>query len=371
MTRLVLRGGWVLEEDGTTREQRDLLVEDGLITAVGRDLASGEDVVDCTGSTVLPGFVDAHVHLAMAGALEPDTTLDQSRRRVTANARALLAAGVTTARDASGPSQVLLEQRARCADDPTAGPQLLLCCEGIARPEGHGTEFQGEPIVTEVDGPEAAREAVRRLRRIGADWVKVMLNGADDELELGEAELRAIVEEARAQGLPVAAHASNPKAVTLAVQCGVHSVEHGNGLDEELARTMAAGGIALVTTTHVYRAGAGCAHSHGGVDPISAFEPRVQEQVRSIMGVRVAAHEKAIPAARDASVRLVLGTDAVLGPIGLVADELVALTTIGLTPAQALQAATVAGAELLGLPDRGRIAPGLRADLLVVRGRPD
>jgi imidazolonepropionase-like amidohydrolase len=367
---LVLRGGWVLDEDGATRRLLDVRVEGGLIAAVGAGLEpDGAQVIDCTGSTVMPGLIDAHVHLAMAGDPEPDATPEESSARVAANARGLLEAGVTTARDASGPSEVLLAQRARCAEELTAGPQLLLCCEGIACVEGHGTEFRGAPIVTEVDGPEAARAAVRRLKQIGADWVKVMLNGANDQLELGDDELRAIVDEARVVQLPVAAHASNPKAVALAVRCGVDSIEHGNGIEADLAATMAEAGIALVTTTHVYRAGAGCAQGHG--DPLVAFEPRVREQVRSVMAVRVAAHERAIPAVRDAGARIVLGTDAVTGPVGLVADELIALTAIGLSPAQALHAATLAGAELLGLADRGRVAVGLRADLLVVRGRPD
>jgi imidazolonepropionase-like amidohydrolase len=365
---MLLRGGWVLREEGSTRQPTDVRVEDGLITEVGVGLQAGDDeVVDCTGCTVMPGLIDAHVHLAMAGPVDASLSLAS---RVANNARELLEAGVTTARDASGPSEVLLTQRARCAEDPAAGPQLLVCCEGIACPDGHGTEFSAVTIVTEVEGPEAARGTVRQRAQIGADWVKVMLNGADDELELGEQELRAIVEEARLQHLPVAAHASNPKAVALAVACGVDSIEHGNDLDDALAATMAATGITLVTTTHVYRAGAGCAGGHGG-DPLVAFEPRVREQVRSIMAVRVAGHEKALPAVLGAGARIALGTDAVNGPIGLVSEELVALTALGLSPVQALRSATLSGAELLGLADRGRVAAGLRADLLVVRGRPD
>lgn len=374
MTATVLRAGWVLGEDGTTRPGLDVGIEGGQIVAVGPSL-QGDQVIDLAGCTVMPGLIDAHVHLAMAGPVEPDVTQAQSQERVARNARALLEAGVTTARDVSGPAEPLLAQRERCAQDPGAGPQLLVCCEGIATVDGHGTEFAGSAkIVSEVDGPEQARQAVRRLKQIGADWVKVMLNGADDQLELTEDELRAIVEEAQLQTIPVAAHASNPKAVALAVRCGVDSIEHGNDIDDDLAAQMVSSGIALVTTTYVYRAGAGCAHSHGGpglVDPLIAFEPRVREQVRSILAARVAGHEQALPAAVRAGVRVVVGTDAVVGPIGMVADELRELVVLGLTPAEALRAATAAGAELLRLPDRGRIAEGLRADLLLVRGRPD
>jgi imidazolonepropionase-like amidohydrolase len=362
---LLLRGGWVLDEDGTSSGPRDVLVDGSVITAVGTDLQNHE-VVDCSGSTVMPGLVDAHVHLAMAGPSGLELTT-----RVARNARELLESGVTTARDASGPAEPQLAQRRRCTEDPSAGPELLLCCEGIACVGGHGTEFPAVTIVREVDSPEAARQAVRRLKDVGADWVKVMLNGANDAAELDEDDLTAIVDEARLQGIPVAAHASNPKAVALAVRCRVDSVEHGNDVDETLAATMAAQGTALVTTTYVYRAGAGCTAHRGDIDPISAFDPHLQEQVRSIMAVRVAGHEKALPAARAAGTRIVLGTDAVTGPIDLAVDELLALTELGLSPAEALRAATVAGAELLGLTDRGRVAAGARADLLVVPGRPD
>ena len=372
MSRL-LTGGWVLGPDGRTSPGLDVHVEGERVVAVGPGLAvDGAEVVDCTGCTVMPGLVDAHVHLTMAGAAEPDATLEQARARAAANARRLLESGVTTARDASGPTDVLLDLRTRCEQDPAAGPHLVLCCEGIACVGGHGTEFAGSArIVTEVDGPEGARDAVRRLAEIGADWVKVMLNGADHELELTEAELRAIVDESRRLGIPVAAHASNPGAVALAVSCAVDSIEHGNDVDDELAVAMAAAGTALVTTTYLYRAGAGCAHVRDGIDPIDAFAPAVRGQVRGIMAVRVAGHEKALPAAKRAGVRIVLGTDSVIGPIDLVVDELQALTALGLTAAEALVAGTVAGADLLRLPDRGRVSPGARADLLVVRGRPD
>ena len=377
MTTTLFRGGWVLHEDGTTaRTDVDVRVEGHRVVAVGPGLEVNDaTVIDCAGSTLMPGLIDAHVHLAMAGRTQPDATANEAQARVAANARQLLEAGVTTARDVSGPASLLLAQRTRCEVEAAAGPQLLVCCEGIATVDGHGTEFAGSAkIVTEVDGPEQARQAVRRLKQVGADWVKVMLNGADDQLELSEDELLAIVEEAKLQAIPVAAHASNPKAVALAVRCGVDSIEHGNDIDEDLAMQMADSGIALVTTTYVYRAGAGCAHSHGApglVDPLIAFEPQVREQVRSVLATRVAGHEQALPAAMRAGVRVVVGTDAVVGPIGMVANELRELAVLGLTPAEALRAATTAGAELLRLPDRGRIAEGLRADMLLVRGRPD
>jgi imidazolonepropionase-like amidohydrolase len=89
------------------------------------------------------------------------------------------------------------------------------------------------------------------------------------------------------------------------------------------------------------------------------------------MSVRVAGHQKAIPAVVGAGTQVAVGTDSVIGPIGLVADELAAMVALGMTPAQVLVAGTVGGADLLGLADRGQVAPGLRADLLVVRGRPD
>lgn len=357
---MLLRGGWVLEADGTTRRTADVLVGDGLIVAVDDAIAAdGHDVVDCAGSTVMPGLIDAHVHLTMAG--DGDAL---------ANAGALLAAGVTTARDVGGPADRVLAARAVCADDPSAGPQLLVCCEAICEVDGHGTEFSAVKIAQEVDTADEARAAVRRLGEIGADWVKVMLNGANDGTELDLARLRAIVDEGRALGIRVAAHASNPRAVALAVDGRVDSIEHGNGINSAVAAQMAGAGMALVTTTYVFRAGAGCAHSHGP-NPLDAFEPEARKNVEKILQTRVADHEIAIPAARDAGVLIVTGTDSVIGPIATIADELESLLTIGLSPAEALCAATVNGAALLQLDDRGRVAAGLRADLMIVPGRPD
>lgn len=357
---MLLRGGWILEADGTTQRTADVLIRDGLIVAIEPSIeADEEEIVDCSGCTITPGLIDAHVHLAMAGSGD-----------AAANALDLLRAGVTTARDVGGPAEAVLAVRAACAADPSAGPQMLVCCEAIAEVDGHGTEFENVTIATEVDGPDAARAAVRRLKDIGADWVKVMLNGANDQTELGEERLAAIVDEGRVQGIRIAAHASNPRAVALAVAGGVDSIEHGNGIDDGLAAEMASVGMAMVTTTYVFRAGAGCAHSHGP-NPLDAFTPEARANVEKIMGTRVADHEIAIPAARDAGVLIVTGTDSVIGPIGTIADELESLTVIGLTPAEALVAATANGAVLLQLPDRGRIAVGLRADLLVVPGRPD
>ncbi len=289
---------------------------------------------------------------------------------VAANARALLAAGVTTARDVGGPAEPLLRQRAAAAADVTAGPELLVCCEAICEPGGHGTEFPAVRIANEVDSPDEARAAVRRLKGIGADWVKVMLNGANDGTELGAERLGAIVDEGRAVGIRIAAHASNPRAVALAVDGGVDSIEHGNGIDAAQAAHMAASGMAMVTTTYVFRAGAGCAHAHGP-NPLDAFDGDARRSVEKILMTRVTDHERSVPLLRDAGALIVTGTDSVIGPIGTIADELESLVTIGLTPSEALVAGTRNGATLLRLPDRGRVAVGQRADLLVVAGRPD
>lgn len=357
---MLLRGGWILDADGTTKRLADVLVRDGLIVAIEPSIEADEEtVLDCAGATVMPGLIDAHVHLTMAGdgdALE--------------NARALLVAGVTTARDVGGPADRVLAARAACATDPAVGPQLLVCCEAICEVGGHGTEFPAVKIANEVDSPEEARASVRRLKEIGADWVKVMLNGANDGTELDAERLRAIVDEGRTVGIRIAAHASNPRAVALAVAGGVDSIEHGNGIDAALADEMAQAGMAMVTTTYVFRAGAGCAHSHGP-NPLDAFEPEARKNVEQILQTRVTDHAVAIPAARDAGVLIVTGTDSVIGPIGTIADELESLVVLGLSPAEALCAATVNGAELLRLEDRGRVAVGLRADLVVVPGRPD
>src|SRR5690348_14998177 len=222
--RLLLRGGRLF--DGTEfRGVGDVLVEDGLISRIGAHVHEGDArVLDCSGATVLPGLVDAHVHLAWAGLEPPPASFDESLARARRNAAALLAAGVTSVRDVGGSLEVL------CALAGSPGPEVLHCGQILCAPKGHGTEIPlAVPIARECDGAEAFDVAVREQLAAGATAVKVTLNGAAGVVELSRFELLAVVEAAHAWGARVAAHASVRDAVALAVACGVDSVEHGNG----------------------------------------------------------------------------------------------------------------------------------------------
>ena len=359
MSAQLLRGG-VVFDGHEVLGQRDVLVVDGIIEAVGVDLpAGGAEVLACSGATVLPGLVDAHVHLGWAGLDPPPETVEASLARARANAAALLAAGVTTVRDVGGPLEVL------AALTGSPGPDVLHCGQILCAPKGHGTEIPlAVPIARECDGPEAFDVAVREQLAAGARAVKVTLNGSSGEVELTTYELLAVVEAAHAWGARVAAHASVRDAVALAVACGVDSVEHGNGLDLELARTMRAKDIALVPTVVIFE------EVRAQLEGDDTFLPPDQVHAwRCAASKRVEEHGPSLAAAREAGLVIGLGTDRVPGgKIVAVVDELEALVRQGFTPVEALRAATSGGAAVLGLTDRGVIAPGLRADLVVVDG---
>jgi imidazolonepropionase-like amidohydrolase len=357
VTALLLRGGLVFDGHDLPGV-RDVLVRDGLVFGLGDGLdAAGAEVVDCAGTTVLPGLVDAHVHLAWAGVEPPPVSVEESLARARRNAAALLAAGVTTVRDVGGPLAVLTSS--------LGGPEVLHCGEILCAPKGHGTEIPlAVPIARECDGPEAYDVAVREQLAAGATAVKVTLNGASGQVELTAEELRAVVEAAHDWGARVAAHASVREAVALAVDCGVDSIEHGNGLDSGLAEAMRDKGIALVPTVAIFE------EIRAQLASDDTFLPHEQVAAhRCAAEQRVAEHGPSLVAARDAGVRVALGTDRVPGgQVVAVVEELHALVRQGFSVIAALRAATSSAAAVLGLDDRGAIRPGLRADLVVADG---
>jgi imidazolonepropionase-like amidohydrolase len=357
VTALLLRGGLVFDGHDLPGV-RDVLVRDGLVFGLGDGLdAAGAEVVDCAGTTVLPGLVDAHVHLAWAGVEPPPVSVEESLARARRNAAALLAAGVTTVRDVGGPLAVLTSS--------LGGPEVLHCGEILCAPKGHGTEIPlAVPIARECDGPEAYDVAVREQLAAGATAVKVTLNGASGQVELTAEELRAVVEAAHDWGARVAAHASVREAVALAVDCGVDSIEHGNGLDARLAEAMRDKGIALVPTVAIFE------EIRAQLASDDTFLPHEQVAAhRCAAEQRVAEHGPSLVAARDAGVRVALGTDRVPGgQVVAVVEELHALVRQGFSVIAALRAATSSAAAVLGLDDRGAIRPGLRADLVVADG---
>ena len=368
--------------DGTGAPPRDaaaVLVEDGRIARVGSasDAApEGARVLDLEGKTLLPGLIDAHVHVsgrppAPAQGAEPiyDGT---AHHFLQARLRDYLRRGVTTLRDVG--SQGFQPQEARQAMRYGAfrGPRLLTCGKIISA-TAPGGRFYGT-MYREADGPDDVRKAVREQIRMGADFVKVMTTGArsneledPDPTQLTEAELSALVDEARRLGVRIAAHVEGLPGTEAAVALGMDTIEHGMYLNQrpDLLERMAAAGQVLVPTLSGYYWMAGLAGDV--IDPAGAeSSPEMEPLLVDLARYNLEQGSASMRAARDAGVKIALGTDG-----GETAVELLRMVHHGLSAHEALMAATRTAAEALGIEEHvGTVEPGKLADLVVVDGDP-
>jgi imidazolonepropionase-like amidohydrolase len=333
------------------------------------------EAIDLDGRTVLPGLIDAHVHvmsdMERSPGFGPPAALHGEEPRPEALrwfvlakvARAYLDAGITTVRDVGSPDDEALTLREGIRLGLVEGPRILTCGR-ILSATAPGARIFGT-MYEEADGPWEMRRAVRRQLRRGADYIKVMATGArsvvredPEPAQLTAEELGAVVDEAHRLGLRVAAHAEGLAGARLAIEAGVDTVEHGLALHRspELLDRMAEAGTVLVPTLSTF---------HDLAERFATeFAPVLVEQARRQQ--EEALHT--IRAARDAGVTLAMGYDS--GPPGTSAGELGRMVAAGLTAAEAIDAATRGSARALGLADRGAIAQGHVADLLIVDGDP-
>ncbi|MCB9700429.1 MAG: amidohydrolase family protein [Myxococcales bacterium] len=384
---LLLRGARVIDGGGgPPRPGLDILVDEtGLIVKVAAGIAAPADaeVIDVGGRTVLPGLIDAHTHLLSEPASSFPALVTRGARegeadralRGAANAWATLQAGFTTVRNVGG---TLADRSLRDAIDAgrLPGPRMLVANHSIGITGGHCDHTNGlhpekipaEPDFTRgiADGPDGVRKAVRYQIKQGADVIKICATGGvlsqGDGVgapQLSAEEMRAIVDEAGRAERKVAAHAHGTQGIRDAVLAGVHSVEHGSILDPPTVALMKKRGVFLVPTTYVGRYVEGAAEA-GRLSPDSAAKaqaiaPRMRESFRL---------------AYKSGVKIANGSDAGVFPHGDNALELAEMVELGMSPADAIVAATASAAELLGLADVGRIAEGKVGDLIVVDGDP-
>lgn len=349
-----------------------VVVRDGRIDAVepGAAVAGECVVVDLGDATVLPGLIDAHVHLTWDGSPDP---VERVRRephaltvlRAAGHAAAHVRAGVTVVRDL-GSTRGLAVEVARAIDAGVVlGPRVVAAGRAIAMTGGHVYS-----IAREADGPDAVRRAVRQEIKAGARCIKIMASGgamddASHELgapQLSDAELRVAVEEAGRAGRAVAAHAHSLEAIHNVLNAGVRSVEHGTGLDATAARRMSRDGVVLVPTLSAVDAVRALARA-------GRLDPETGQRIELLAGHNGSAFRTAL----RHQVPIVAGSDSgVPGQRhGSLPDELVAMVRAGAPPELALRAATVEAARLLGVDaEHGVLAPGRRADLVAVDGDP-
>jgi len=378
--RLWLTGARLFDGTGAAvREGAAVLVEDGIIRHVGdasQPCPEGARQLDVEQRTLMPGLIDAHTHTAgripqvLRGA---EAVLPGTRAHfLQAELRDYLRHGVTTIRVTG--SQGLTPQEARQAMRYGAfrGPRLLTCGKIISA-TAPGGRFYGD-MYREADGPDDVRRAAREQIRAGADFIKVMTTGArsnemedPDPLQLTEAELAAVTDEAHRLGFRVAAHAEGLDGCSAAIRHGADTIEHGMYLHQrpDLLEAMAAAGQVLVPTLSGYywMAGLGDAVDPAGAEPRPEMPPMLIDLAHRNLDEGAAS----MRAARQAGVKIALGSDMSL-ETGL---EIERMVHHGLTAAEALTAATGTAAEALGLDQHiGTVETGKLADLVIVDGDP-
>ena len=349
-----------------------VVVEDGRIAWVG---PAGEmpdtphRAMDLGDATLLPGLIDAHVHLVWSASAEPHELVQRESRPLTVlrcsnNCALQLRAGVTTVRDV-GATDALSVDIARAVElGVLPGPKVVAAGRAIAMTGGHGW-FLGR----EADGPDAVRHAVRSEIKAGATCIKFMASGGvyghaeePGSPQLGVREMEAGVEEAHKAGRKVAAHAYSVAAINNALDAGVDSIEHGSFLDRDTAERMRGQGVYLVPTLSVYAAMSEKGPELGAPDYIQRKTAEVLDASREAFGLAV-----------EVGVKIAAGTDcgAPGHPHGALPRELELMVRCGATPTQALLYGTSAAADLLGLAEEtGTLEPGKRADIIAVSGNP-
>ncbi len=358
MMRTVLRGAQIFDGERVTAGRE--VAMDGTTIASPTD---GHEVVDLAGATLLPGLVDVHQHLVFdgVGTFEEQVAPhddDALRERAHRHARKALAAGITTVRDLGDRGYVTLDLR----DLDDVG---TLLCAGppITRVQGHCWYLGGE-----AEGEEALRAAVRERAARACDVVKVMVTGGHGtpgypmwESQYTTEDVAIIVDEARAVGLPVAAHCHGLPGMESALAAGVSSIEHCTFFSAEEQRSVADPDL----LERLAASGIGLSFSFGSLDDSSA-PPFV------LANLQVLAQAAGALVARGA--RVCVGTDAGIAPPkphDVLPTAFRTLVGAGVDPALALRAMTATAADVVGLgASKGRLQPGYDADVLAVDGDP-
>lgn len=369
--------------DGKNREplkQVTIVVEGNKIISVDKGFtapATGDQVIDLSKKTVMPGLIDMHVHL------EGETSKDQQIKRFTQNeadvafqstvyAKRTLMAGFTTVRDCGG-SGVNIALRNAINNGVVVGPRVYTAGKAIASTGGHGDptngfrkDWMGDPGPKEgvINSPEDARKAVRQRYKDGADFIKITATGgvlsvAKDGSgpQFTQEEVNAIVETAKDYGMIIAAHAHGPEGMKRAVLAGVTTIEHGTLMTEEVMDLMKQKGTYHVPTIIAGRSAAEYAKIPGYYHPLVV--PKALE-----IGSKI---QENFGKAYKRGVKIAFGTDAGVFPHGDNAKEFGYMVEGGMPAIDALLSAMQVNANILGWGDKiGSIEKGKLADIVAV-----
>ena len=373
MKTIALRSIHLIDGRGSTRDRMTVLIQGGRIAAVGPDreisVPRGAETPDVRGMAVLPGLIDCHVHLCLGAEADVVRTIEQEAPALTTLkasqfARQTVEAGFTTVRDVGCRDHSIFALKQAIADGLLPGPRIVAAGRAICMTGGHA-RFIGR----EADGPVEVVTAVREQLAAGAEVIKFIASGgvltpgtSPDCAQMTPEELAAGMSEARRAGRRVAAHAHGADGMKNAIKAGTHSIEHATLMDEEAAGLMREYGVFMVPTLSALATTAACGLACG--IPESALTKAKSMQAR---------HEASFKKAARAGIKVALGTDAgtPFNYHGENAQELERMVALGMTPMEAIVAATSAAAALLGFSHTlGTIEPGKDADLLVIDGHP-
>jgi len=354
-----------------------VVVTDGRIVAAGAGVAvpAGAKRIDLGALTLLPGLIDMHVHLDSVPRYGGYSGLQFSDAyfvvAAAANARTMLDNGFTTVRNVGSTGYSDVGLREAIDDGMVLGPRIVSAAYALGATGGHCDETYfppsfGRQSPAVVNGVEQARLRVREQRKYGAQVIKVCATGGvfsrntePGQQQLHEAELAAIVDEAKLWGLRVAAHAHGATGIKAAIRAGVHTIEHASLIDAE--------GIALAKARGAYLSmdiyNTDYTQAEGAKNGVMEDNLRKDREIAQIQ-------RDNFRAAHKAGVKLVFGTDAGVMPHDLAARQFATMVQYGMTPIEAIRAATSTAAEALGMSDRGALMTGRWGDMIAVAGDP-
>ncbi len=372
---VIKAGSYVDVEAGRTVSPATIVVRDGRIAAINPDTPPADAVtVDLGDRTLLPGLIDVHTHLVYD--IEPgwedspvrDTAGDLALRGAR-NAKKTLLAGFTTVRDLGGGGFADVALMHAIGKGWVIGPDMLPAGHALSITGGHCDVTGFAPGIAEqtpaegvADGVDEVLKAVRYQIKHGAKTVKICatagvlsFEGPVGAQQYSFAELKAAADEAHRHGLVIAAHAHGTAGIIAAAKAGIDSIEHDSMMTDEAAKIIKRAGAYVVPNIYLTKA----------ID-MSALPAPIQAKMRTISKAMVESYRRAL----KYGLKIAFGTDAGVYPHGENAREFAAQVALGQTPIGAIRSATTVAAALIKRPDRGRIAPGLRADLIAVEGDP-